>query len=167
MSLTGGGLAPAHAAMGTGGKVVTATMAAGPYRLTLDVGPLEQMWSMADVKAKHPTTGEVMISGSMAMQGMGMHGPMVNHHLELHVYQKATGKVVNNAMVSISVYSAKGMLVEKVPIVTMQGIKEGPQDFHYGNNVYLKNGSYSVHVQVNMTKATFMITLGSSSAMSM
>jgi hypothetical protein len=158
------GPAPAHAAMGTGGKTVTVSQIAGPYRLTLDVGPLEQMWSMADFKNKHPTTGEVMLSGSMAMGGMA--GPMPNHHLELHVYLKTTGNVVSHAMVSIAIYAASGMLVEKVPISVMEGIKGGPRDLHYGNNVYLKDGSYSVHVQVGMTKATFRITVGSN-AMSM
>jgi hypothetical protein len=163
-SLSLAGLAPAHAAMGTGGKTVTVTTVAGPYRLTLVVGPLEQMWTMAQMQAKHPKTGEVMISGSMAMGGMN--GPMPNHHLELHVYQKTTGKVVSNVMVSITIYSAKGMLVEKVPISVMQGIKEGPANRHYGNNVSLKDGSYSVQVQVGMAKATFKIVIGSS-AMSM
>jgi hypothetical protein len=156
------GLAPAQAAMGSGGRTVTVSTVAGPYRLTLDVGPIEQMWSMADLKTKHPTGGEVMISGSMVMGGMGMNSPMPNHHLELHVYRKSTGKVVTNAMVSIAVYSAKGKLLDKVPIAVMQGVKAGIQDRHYGNNVYLKDGTYSVHVQVGMTKATFMITIGSS-----
>jgi hypothetical protein len=61
------------------------------YVLTLTVGPLETMYTPAQVKAKHPTGGEVMVGGSMG-SGMSM-GPG-NRHLEAHIHSRATGKVM-------------------------------------------------------------------------
>jgi len=151
---------PARAAMNT----VTAKTNAGPYALTLAIGASEHMYTMAEVKTKHLKSGEVMVSGTMVMGGSGgmagMGGPMPNHHLEVHVLQRATGKTVTKAMVSITVLSPAGKLVERVPIAVMYGIAQGPKDTHFGNNTTLKNGKYKVAVQVNQVKATFMVTLG-------
>lgn len=158
---TGG--ARAHAAMNTG-AAVTETAMAGPYRLTLYVGPLEPMYTMTQVKEKHPKTGEVMVSGTMVMSGMGMAGPAPNHHLEVHVYDGRSGKTITRATVSITIRDAMGKEIEVLPIATMYGINEGMSDFHYGNNVALKPGKYQVETQVNKTTTIFKVTLGSSSS---
>jgi 5-hydroxyisourate hydrolase-like protein (transthyretin family) len=147
-------------------KVVQQTTQAGPYRLILMIGPLEKMYTQAQVKQSHPKSGEVMIRGTMVMGGMGMTmGDAPNHHLEVHVLLKSTGKAVSNATVKIGVWSAKGKLVQQVPIAVMQGVKAGANDIHYGNNVALKDGTYQVRVQVGSVKATFNVMLSSSSSM--
>jgi len=67
------------------------------YRLMLQIGPEEKMYSKAEVARLHPTSGEVMVSG--AMGGMSMHGGMAMdmRHLEVHVYDRASGKVMTSA----------------------------------------------------------------------
>jgi hypothetical protein len=40
-------------------------------------------------------------------------------------------------------------------MVTMQGVIEGPGDFHYGNNVDLPTGHYTVTVAVGSESANF------------
>jgi hypothetical protein len=154
-------LAGAHAGHAAASTTVSETVMAGPYKLTLDIGPLEVMYTAAQIKKLHPKSGEIMISGTMVM-GMGM-GPMPNHHLELHVFSRQTGAVVTKAMVAITIYTAKGKLVEKVPIAVMRGIKSGASDTHFGNNVALKDGKYMVKAQVEHTTATFMVTVGAGS----
>ncbi|HVC79240.1 MAG TPA: hypothetical protein VNL35_01910 [Chloroflexota bacterium] len=163
----GGGAA--HAGMNAASGILTKTMIRGPYKLTLDIGPLEHMYTMAQMKKTHPKTGEVMVSGTMTMSGMGMNGMKPNHHLELHVYNGTTGKTITKAMVMITVRDAMGKLLERVPIATMYGIKNGMADFHFGNNVALKAGNYQVVTQVNKVTATFKVTVGkgSSGGMSM
>jgi hypothetical protein len=162
--LSGSLLLPVAGPAGAAMNMVTAKTNAGPYALTLAIGPTEHMYTMSEVKSKHIKSGEVMVSGTMVMGGSGgmagMGGPMPNHHLELHVLQRATGKTVTKAMVSITVLAAGGKLVERLPIAVMYGIAQGPKDTHFGNNTTLKNGKYTVAVQVNQTKATFMVSLG-------
>ncbi|HVA91836.1 MAG TPA: hypothetical protein VNL71_18575, partial [Chloroflexota bacterium] len=158
LSLLGAG--PARAAM----NVVTAKANAGLYALTLNIGPTEHMYTMQQVKSKHVKAGEVMVSGVMVMGGSGgmggMSGPMPNHHLEVHVLQRSTGKTITKAMVSITILTSAGKLVERLPIAVMYGIAAGPKDTHFGNNVALKNGKYKIVVQVNQAKTMFMVTLG-------
>jgi hypothetical protein len=126
------------------------------FAFTLHVGPTEAMYTPAEVKAKHPTTGEVMVSGgSMSMGGMGMGG--MSRHLEVHIASRATGKVVTNVKPMISLVETGDMaMTTKVNAVAMQGVGSGISDFHYGNNVQLQAGhSYKVVVTIKGEKATF------------
>lgn len=146
-------------AMGMGGQTVTATKVAGSYRITLKIGPMEQMYTQAQYKHTHPKHGEVMLRGAMAMGGMAM-GKM-NHHLEVHVLSRTTMHVVDNAMVSISYEARDGMSMSptKVPVAIMMGIGMGMSDVHYGNNVSMAAGAYTVMVKVNATAASFTVKI--------
>lgn len=126
------------------------------YKLTLEVGPLETMYTAAEVKAKHPTTGEEMLGSGMNMGG-GMSMAAGNRHLEIHVASRATGKVLAVAPSSITLTDTNGMMMTaKVPIVEMEGIGEGMADLHYGNNVRLTAGhTYKVAVAVKGETASF------------
>lgn len=147
----------------TDSTTVVRKVAAGPYNLTLDIGPIESMYTMQEAKQQHPKSGEVMVGGSMAMGGMG--GPMPNHHLELHVLLRATGKVVTRARVTIAVFNGKGTLIEHLPIAVMYGVREGVGDTHFGNNVALGSGHYRVVVSVERTTASFTFALGGGMSM--
>jgi hypothetical protein len=159
---------------------VKATAETGNYRLELDIGDPEQMYSKADVARQKPTSGEIMVSGQMAgampamppssgmpgmpgMPGMSSPGGSVQadptmRHLELHVRSKATGKAVRNAKVSITVTDPTGQQIT-VPIAVMYGIAEGQEDWHYGNNVRLPPGQYGVQVSANGKTAHFDVTI--------
>src|SRR5579884_3661925 len=146
--------------MGMGMGTVTSKLNAGPYRLTLVIGPMQKMYTQAQYKRLHPKKGEVMLRGSMAMGGMGMgnmHAPV--RHLELHVMDRATMRVVSDAMVSISwqpIVKMGQMPIkpQQVPIAVMEGIGMGKSDIHYGNNVAMAAGKYHVWAHVNKTAAT-------------
>jgi hypothetical protein len=140
------------------GAVITRTATTPTYKLTLSVGPVEKMYTAAEVKAKHPSDGEVMVGHSMSMDGMSMGD--ANRHLEVHVASRATGKVVTNAQPTITLTDTSGMsgmaMSEKVNAMAMQGIGEGIADLHYGDNVKLTAGhTYKVVVKVKGEKATF------------
>ena len=126
------------------------------YALTLDVGPLEAMYTAAEVKSKHPTSGEVMV-GSM---GTGMSMGAGNRHLEVHILSRATGKVVMDVVPTIGIRDKTAMtsmaMTVKVAVVAMEGVGSGGSDFHYGNNVKLTAGHvYEVVVTVNKQTASF------------
>jgi len=127
------------------------------YKLTLVVGPTETMYTAAQVKAKHPKTGEVMVGSSMNMGGDSMATGGANRHLEVHVYSRATGKVAAGTVPAMTLTDTTGMgMAEKVDAMAMQGITEGPSDLHYGNNVALTAGhDYKVVVTVKGEKASF------------
>jgi len=136
--------------------VITRTASTASFELTLSVGPLEPMYTQAQVKASHPKEGEVMLGGGMAGMAMGKS----NRHLEVHVTSRATGKAVTNVMPSITLADTTAMsgmaMSDKVDVVAMEGIGEGAADLHYGNNVKLAAGhTYKVVVTVKREKASF------------
>lgn len=161
LSQPGGALAQAKAS-------TTMTKVTGPYKLKLIIGSAETM-SMS----MHGKASERMIGGKNATCDMSMHMAMLaeidkskmqtcNHHVEVHVYVKKTNKVVTNAKVAISLQGQGmhgGTMMITVPIMTMEGMKAGPSDFHYGNNIYAAPGKYTVHVTVNGAKANFSVAL--------
>jgi len=135
------------------------------YRLVMQVGPTETMYTAAEVKAKHPDSGEIMVSGKMAggMPGMDHTGPgmkpMVDfRHVELHIFALGTGKPVADARVSITLTGADKKR-HAVPIARMYGITEGLDDLHYGNNMALGAGAYTVDATVNGEAARFSVTV--------
>jgi len=137
---------------------VTRSATTSTYKLTLVVGPLETMYTPAEVKAKHPKTGEVMVGGSMGMGGMSMGAG--NRHLEVHVASRATGKPLATMPSSITLQDTSAMsgmsMSTKVDVVAMEGVGKGMSDLHYGNNVKLTAGHrYKVVATVKGEKASF------------
>jgi len=129
------------------------------YRLQLQIGPKEEMFSKAEADAKHPTSGEVMVRGRMAEMHMGHSMAMDERHLEVQVRSRATGKVVTDARCSITVTPDSGGKPMKVSVAAMYGVTEGPEDLHYGNNVSMPPGAYTIRVVVNGERATFHVTI--------
>jgi hypothetical protein len=143
----------------------------GKYSITLIIGAAEVM-SMQKGKG-----GERMLGGKNATCHMAMHtmdlarvntkgdkAPVqnCNRHVEVHVYDKKTGKALTHASVSISLKGKSmtgGAILIGVPIMTMVGQRASMNDFHYGNNIYAPTGKYTVQVKVNGTTATFAVSL--------
>lgn len=159
----------AHAAgmpgtMGATGGKVTVPVTAGSYRLTLVIGPMEPMYTMAQYQRTHPKTGEIMLRGAMVMGKAGMGMGMPNRHLELHVLNLRTMRVVTDAMVSITYQpvapmGAMAMRPQNVPPTLMVGIGKGMSDAHFGNNVYMPRGEYRIVAHVNNAHATYDVRL--------
>jgi hypothetical protein len=113
------------------------------------------MYTAAEVRAKHPASGEVMLDGVKG--GMSM-GPG-NRHLEVRVESRATNGVLSVApTITLTDTSAMGGMAMsgKLHVMAMYGIDEGRADLHYGNNVSLKAGHmYKVAVAVKGERASF------------
>ncbi|RDJ93453.1 hypothetical protein B4Q13_21800, partial [Lacticaseibacillus rhamnosus] len=125
----------------------------------------EAMWTPAQVRAKHPPSGEVMLAGSMG-GGMSMGGS--SRHVEVKIMSRSNGKVVTSAHPRITVVaeSAKNAMAIQLPYAGMRGVDEGSADIHYGNNVDLVGGhKYRVTVAlvalvaVDFPDQPFVITL--------
>ena len=141
------------------------------YNLVAEIGSIQAMYTPAQVAAQHPKSGEEMFSGTMVMPpGMGpsqmdtgnmpgMNIPPEWHHLEVHIFDRKTGDVVKTISPVITVTDESTGKVQQVPDVAMQGIVEGPGDYHYGNNVDLPPGHYTVTAVIGSETANFDFSL--------
>ncbi len=144
------------------------TNTTGAYRIELNVLNAE------------PFGAPMNMSGMSGMSGMGQGQGMTmvpkggaapvppdapshpNHHLVVHVFDAASGKVVADAAVTISFTpeDASGKDIGpamQVPVVVMEASGKGPASTHYGNNVTMPPGAYHVDVTVNGAATSFQI----------
>jgi len=131
------------------------------YKMVLDVGPREVMYTLAEARAKHPTHGEVMLRGQMSNLGnMGNMGTSASaRHLEVHICNRSIGQVAANLQPAITLVdnSAADMTAD-VPTAVMQGTTSRQKDVHYGNNVIMPPGRhFAVTVAVGDQHATFHV----------
>jgi hypothetical protein len=150
-------LVPIATAVAASSSTTPAQASTPSYVYKVYVGSPEQMWTPAQVKAKHPTTGEVMLVGSMG-GAMSMGGSQ--RHLEVHILSHATGKPVAGVHPTISILdtTAKNAMLIKVPVAEMEGVTAGGSDLHYGNNVDMVGGHlYRVTVTLNGQRGTVTV----------
>jgi hypothetical protein len=126
---------------------------AGPYALTLTLGPAEALLTPAQARHTHARSGEVMLD-TMMPGAMPMGG--AQHHLELRVVDRAMAMAVTNARVTVSVQGA-GAPHGSLMLARMYGVKEGMKNLHYGANVSLGRGAYTVRVRVDGRLAVFHV----------
>lgn len=70
--------------------------------------------------------------------------PTGGQHLQVHAFDKNMGNVVKAVIPQITVTNAATGQSHKVPVVTMQWLADGVGDFHFGNNVLMPSGAYTV-----------------------
>ena len=129
------------------------------YKIELGIGPTANMLMMCQVTSS-TTSGEVMVASQMSP--MSMTGN--TYHLELHVYDINTGaaEVVPINSVGITVTNSSGTTTT-IPVAEMFDIGQGPTDFHYGNNVQLTAGTYTVDSNIGSENASFNVTISAMS----
>lgn len=145
---------------------IKATESAGDYRIELNVLNAEPFagagMTMGGGMSGHMGMIMVVKGGAASVEADAASHP--NHHLVVHVYDKASGKAATNADVTIAYVPldkdgrAAGPQMA-VPVVVMEAMGKGPGSTHYGNNVTMSPGAYRVDVTVNGTKASFSIKL--------
>jgi len=150
------GVASAHPAMapvcGSMGGTLSRDAQTPSYSLRLVVGPVEEMYTKAEVAKKHPKSGEVVLGGAPMQMVEGS----AARHLEVHVCKRGTADVVRNAAPTITVSDLTAHTTRKVPVSMMQGVMAGASDLHYGNNASLPAGHrFRVTVAVKGEQASF------------
>jgi hypothetical protein len=133
------------------------TQTTASYKIVLEVGAVEKM--LTPDQATKASEGEVMATmPGMAMSGMSMTdaGHPVNHHLEVHLYNRATGALITNQMPTIRIRNqGSGATRQLASVMAMYDVKQGMRDFHFGTNVYLPAGAYTITVAVGRETAVF------------
>ncbi len=135
---------------------VRETTLAGSYRLALAIGPPQHLYSQAQVRAHHPSTGEVLLNGTAPSAGTAI----PNHYLELHVYSAANGTPIATIAVTLVITTPQGRILQRVPAVAMQRVAVGSADRHFGDNLALPAGHYHVAVQAGQASAVFDVHVG-------
>jgi hypothetical protein len=141
-------------------KDVMKTATVGGMRIELNILPAEPFFTADEVTTKKVKAGMLIISGAEPLPLEASTHP--NRHLVVHIFDAKTGKAITTAKVSISFQQldAKGKPtgdLVNVPIVIMQAIGEGVESTHYGNNVVMPAGSYSVTVVANGKQVAFQV----------
>jgi len=156
----------AFASLAAHARDIKATKSAGGYRIELNVLSAEPFagagMAMGGSMSAHTGMMMVVKGGAAPVEADAASHP--NHHLVVHVYDRASGKAAANAEVTITyVPLDKGGRAAgpqmSVPVVVMEAIGKGPGSTHYGNNVTMSPGAYRVDVTVNGTKVSFSIKL--------
>lgn len=151
-------------------KDIKLTHTAGKYRFELNVLNAEPF---APAAGAPPPTGMAAATpgtsrgGMMVAKGGAAPVPLdapshPNHHLIVHVVDKASGKPLTDATVTITVtpvdkYGLDVGATKQVPVVVMEASGMGAASTHYGNNVTLAPGSYRVEVTANGVSNNFRI----------
>jgi hypothetical protein len=156
---------PAYAAPGE----TEQTQTTAHYKITLTFGGTATM--LTAEQAAGAKEGEVMVAQpGMAMPAMPMTdgGQPINHHLEIAVVDKASGAVITDQLPVITLKNdTTGATRTLDPVMAMYDVQVGKADIHFGNNLYLPDGTYTITAVVNGETATFApLTVGAGSPMS-
>jgi hypothetical protein len=124
------------------------------YSLVLHIGPAEHMVMPMD--AMHGQAGEVMVnSGTMshdaAMMAAEMdQGMAANHHIGVHIALGDSSTVVTDVMPSIRITDkSTGVTRDLTALMGLYDSAMGAAAFHYGQNMFLADGTYLITVEVS------------------
>lgn len=119
------------------------------YLLIISVTPGTQMFTAEEVAAQHLIRGEVIISGTAVPPGEDI------RHVEVHIYNRATGALLDTETPVITVVNQSTGRATEVDPVLMDDIEAGSLDRHFGNNLHIPaNSDLRVEVSVNGEKVT-------------
>ena len=129
-------------------------------RIELHILPAEPFFTADEVKSKKVKAGMLIISGAEPLSLEANTHP--NRHLVVHIFDAKTGKAITTAKVSMNFQQLDAKRKPtwdsvNVPIVIMQAIGKGLESTHYGNNVVMPAGSYSVTVVASGKKVGFQV----------
>lgn len=138
-------------------EAIEQTATTKTYQLALAIAAPEKMLTAEE--AKSATEGEVMVAGEM---GMGTAERPLTHHVEVSITDRKSGELITEQPVSITVTDDTTGQVTDIPVATMYGLDAGVSETHFGNNVALDAGDYTIVVTVGDEAATFHVTIPAS-----
>ena len=159
------------------GPDLTATTQTSSYVVVANVGDPVPMYSKKQAAAQNPTSGDIMLGGTMMPDGTMSAGDMSGdtdmsmgssasmgmpdeQHLAVRICSADSGDVVADAAPTISIADKTvGGPPEKIAVAVMQGVGEGPSDIHYGNEVSMPAGhDFEIKVGLNGETGTLVVS---------
>jgi len=127
---------PAAAQMDTSSPFAQYTTLTASYRITIRIGPKVTM--------------------SMARMTTTDQEKAVNHHLEVYVFDKRTGVEVKQVVPAVVVTNQRSRASRTLTNLTAcQVSRHRETEPHFGDNLYLPDGTFTVLVTVGRQSATF------------
>ena len=115
------------------------------FDVVLTIGPASMQTSQStDMGMSHEMStgdGQTTMEPQQADQGMA-----VNHWLDVHVTQAGSGMVVSDVTPTIRVVDKSTGEARDLPAVMGMAGGMNANDFHYGQNVFLPDGTYQISV---------------------
>jgi hypothetical protein len=143
------------------------------FDVVLTIGPAQAM-SPASMQSSQSTdmgmSHDMSAGGNQAMMEpqQADQGMAVNHWLDIHLTQAGSGAVVSDVTPTIRIVDKSSGEARDLPGV--MGIAGGMNatDFHYGQNVFLPDGTYQITVLLGPADTALFrdVTVASSSMMS-
>ena len=142
---------------GSAAPLAALSAATPSYTVGLTVEPAIRMILPSDVI--RGMSGDVMVQRSwlpMTTIDLLSFGHAVNHHLELHVANTATGEVLEKPLPRVAITDeATGTTVYVIDFGLMYDSSVGMSDMHWGQNVWIPDGSYTFAVMLGLETARF------------
>lgn len=114
------------------------------YRIELRIGPVVSM----------PAS---MMSAAMTTTDQGQ---PVNHHLEVHMYDRNNARIVGEAIPDVSITErSSGARRELTNITACLTLRHREIEPHFGDNLYLSGGRHTITVGVGDERASFEVSL--------
>lgn len=122
-------------------------------------GGLEQTTQTASYEIRVWTGPHVTMMMEFPIMAMVDQGQPVNHHLEVHVFDKGTGEELLDLIPAVEITDQATGATRGLPNVSACLLSNHRETApHYGDNLYLPNGAYSIAVGVQNETAQFDVT---------
>jgi hypothetical protein len=123
------------------------------FDVALTIGPVQPMLTTNSMQAQ-PSTDMGMSNNAMPMGGtespmqpaQADQGMAVNHWLDVHVTQAGSGAVVSGVTPTIRITDKSNGEAREIPAVMGMAGGMDANDLHYGQNVFLPDGTYQISV---------------------
>ena len=139
-------------------SAITQLREAGPYLITLAVGPVPRMYTVAQALALKPTSGVVMLEPMRGVTAAGMMGQGGgSRHIRVQVCDRTTGKALASPRPAVQVTQA--MLREHFQLTRGYDIGAPAAQVRFCQVAVLPAGSLGVSVQVGSQSVAFLATV--------
>lgn len=114
------------------------------YGIKLEIGP----------KVTMPASAMTIAMATMDQ------GQPVNRHLEVHIHDKNNGAQIIDAIPTVSITDKTTGTLRTVPnVLACMTLKHREIEPHYGDNLYMTDGSYTVTVSIGDERTSFEVSL--------
>lgn len=132
---------------------VTEHRATRSYAVGLEIGPAVAMVTVENAAGE--ALVDLMVPALSARATFDQDMP-VNRHLEIYLADSRSGRLVADQPPIIQITDqANGQERTLTAVMPMYDEAEGPRDLHFGNNLYLPDGVYTVTATMNGENASF------------
>ena len=136
------------------GDRVEQTQVTTSYQVRLEIGPASPM-GVVETAAGAPMVAVMLPHTGAAFGEAADQGLPVNHHLEIYLADAETGQILTELGPTVEIVNLATGEQRELTSVPMYEADEGLGDWHYGNNVYLPAGRYTVTADVAGERAVF------------